>query len=96
MVEFFQSSVTQTVLAALNQGFNSYFGAVFCYSDWGIALGLVIAFGSMNRWHRWRDPPVGCCSVMGGSLVKWPVHLFHFGLLAWLPECWSGLSGARL
>ena len=50
MTEFFQSPVTQTVLAALNQGFIVTLELFFVTLIGALPLGLVIAFGSMNRW----------------------------------------------
>ena len=50
MIEFFQSSVTQTVLTALNQGFIVTLELFFITLIGALPLGLVIAFGSMNRW----------------------------------------------
>lgn len=56
MVEFFQSSVTQTVLAALNQGFIVTLELFFVTLIGALPLGLVIAFGSMNRWAPLQRP----------------------------------------
>ena len=56
MVEFFQSSVTQTVLAALNQGFIVTLELFFVTLIGALPLGLVIAFGSMNRWAPLARP----------------------------------------
>ena len=50
MMEFFQSPVTQTVLQALNQGFVVTLELFFITLIGALPLGLVIAFGSMNRW----------------------------------------------
>ena len=49
MIEFFQSPVTQTILTALNQGFIVTLELFFVTLIGAIPLGLVIAFGSMNR-----------------------------------------------
>ena len=50
MLEFFQSSVTQTVLKSLNQGFVVTLELFFITLIGALPLGLMIAFGSMNRW----------------------------------------------
>ena len=50
MLDFFQSPVTQTVLIALNQGFLVTLELFFVTLIGALPLGLVIAFGSMNRW----------------------------------------------
>ena len=49
MLDFFQSPVTQTVLIALNQGFLVTLELFFVTLIGALPLGLVIAFGSMNR-----------------------------------------------
>ena len=50
MIEFFSSQTTQTVLGALNSGFVVTL-ELFCITLLGAApLGLIISFGSMNRW----------------------------------------------
>ena len=49
MIEFFQSPVTQTILVALNKGFVVTLELFFITLIGAIPLGLVIAFGSMNR-----------------------------------------------
>ena len=56
MTEFFQSPVTQTVLAALNQGFIVTLELFFVTLIGALPLGLVIAFGSMNRWAPLARP----------------------------------------
>ena len=56
MIEFFQSPVTQTVLAALNQGFIVTLELFFVTLIGALPLGLVIAFGSMNRWAPLARP----------------------------------------
>ena len=60
MLDFFQSPVTQTVLIALNQGFLVTLELFFVTLIGALPLGLVIAFGSMNRWTPLSRPhPVG-------------------------------------
>ncbi len=50
MIEFFSSPTTQTVLGSLNSGFVVTL-ELFCITLLGAApLGLIISFGSMNRW----------------------------------------------
>ena len=50
MLDFFTSSTFQTVLAALNSGFLKTLQLFFITLIGAIPLGLVVAFGSMNRW----------------------------------------------
>ena len=59
MLDFFQSPVTQTVLIALNQGFLVTLELFFVTLIGALPLGLVIAFGSMNRWTPLSRPPRG-------------------------------------
>ena len=56
MLDFFQSPVTQTVLIALNQGFLVTLELFFVTLIGALPLGLVIAFGSMNRWTPLSRP----------------------------------------
>ena len=56
MLDFFQSPVTQTVLIALNQGFLVTLELFFVTLIGALPLGLVIAFGSMNRWAPLARP----------------------------------------
>ena len=56
MIEFFQSPVTQTVLSALNRGFVVTLELFFVTLIGALPLGLVIAFGSMNRWAPLARP----------------------------------------
>ena len=50
MIEFFTSSTFQTVLAALNSGFLKTLQLFFITLIGALPLGLIISFGSMNRW----------------------------------------------
>ena len=50
MIEFFTSSTFQTVLSALNSGFLKTLQLFFITLIGALPLGLVISFGSMNRW----------------------------------------------
>ena len=73
MLAFFQSPVTQTVLAALNQGFIVTLELFFITLIGALPLGLIIAFGSMNRWAplawatRWAERRR---HRMGGSVAR--------------------------
>ncbi len=50
LIEFFQSDEFRTVLSALNTGFVTTLQLFFITLIGAIPLGLVISFGSMNRW----------------------------------------------
>ena len=50
MIEFFTSSTFKTVLAALNSGFLKTLQLFFITLIGALPLGLIISFGSMNRW----------------------------------------------
>ena len=50
MIEFFTSSTFQTVLSALNSGFLKTLQLFFITLIGALPLGLIISFGSMNRW----------------------------------------------
>ena len=50
MIEFFTSSTFQTVLAALNSGFLKTLQLFATTLVGALPLGLIISFGSMNRW----------------------------------------------
>ncbi len=95
MLDFFQSPVTQTVLIALNQGFLVTLELFFVTLIGALPLGLVIAFGSMNRWTPLSPAhPVGPAPP-GAGPAGWPGRSFPSAPSAWSPVCWSGLSGAR-
>lgn len=72
MLDFFQSPVTQTVLIALNQGFLVTLELFFVTLIGALPLGLVIAFGSMNRWTPLSRPTGGSCSAGGRSPAGGP------------------------
>ncbi len=50
MIDFFTSSTFQTVLSALNSGFLKTLQLFFITLIGALPLGLIISFGSMNRW----------------------------------------------
>lgn len=56
MIEFFTSSTFQTVLSALNSGFVKTLQLFFITLIGALPLGLVISFGSMNRWAPFARP----------------------------------------
>ena len=58
MIEFFQSSTFQTVLSALNSGFLKTLQLFFITLIGALPLGLIIAFGSMNRLAPLKWPVI--------------------------------------
>lgn len=56
MIEFFTSSTFKTVLAALNSGFLKTLQLFFITLIGALPLGLIISFGSMNRWAPLKWP----------------------------------------
>ena len=56
MIEFFTSSTFKTVLAALNSGFLKTLQLFFITLIGALPLGLIISFGSMNRWTPLSRP----------------------------------------
>jgi len=56
MIGFFTSPVFQTVMKALNQGFVVTLELFFITLIGALPLGLVIAFGSMDRWAPLARP----------------------------------------
>lgn len=51
---FFASAEFQAVVSALNEGFLKTVQLFFVTLIGALPLGLVISFGSMNRWAPWR------------------------------------------
>ena len=77
MIEFFTSSTFQTVLAALNSGFLKTLQLFFITLIGGLPLGLIISFGSMNRWA-----PLGFLRKPGMSpLLNWLLGLQPISLV---------------
>ena len=77
MIEFFTSSTFQTVLAALNSGFLKTLQLVFITLIGALPLGLIISFGSMNRWA-----PLGFLRKPGMSpLLNWLLGLQPISLV---------------
>lgn len=91
MLDFFQSPVTQTVLIALNQGFLVTLELFFVTLIGALPLGLVIAFGSMNRWTPLSRPTRWVLLRRGQEPAGWPGRSFPSAPSAWSPVCWSGL-----
>ena len=77
MIEFFTSSTFQTVLAALNSGFLKTLQLFFITLIGALPLGLIISFGSMNRWA-----PLGFLRKPGMSpLLNWLLGLQPISLV---------------
>ena len=77
MIEFFTSSTFQTVLAALNSGFLKTLQLFFITLIEALPLGLIISFGSMNRWA-----PLGFLRKPGMSpLLNWLLGLQPISLV---------------
>ena len=77
MIEFFTSSRFQTVLAALNSGFLKTLQLFFITLIGALPLGLIISFGSMNRWA-----PLGFLRKPGMSpLLNWLLGLQPISLV---------------
>ena len=77
MIEFFTSSTFQTVLAALNSGFLKTLQLFATTLVGAIPLGLIISFGSMNRWA-----PLGFLRKPGMSpLLNWLLGLQPISLV---------------
>ncbi len=77
MIEFFTSSTFQTVLAALNSGFLKTLQLFFITLIGSLPLGLIISFGSMNRWA-----PLGFLRKPGMSpLLNWLLGLQPISLV---------------
>ena len=77
MIEFFTSSTFQTVLAALNSGFLKTLQLFFITLIGALPLGLIIRFGSMNRWA-----PLGFLRKPGMSpLLNWLLGLQPISLV---------------
>lgn len=77
MIEFFTSSTFQTVLAALNSGFLKTLQLFFITLIGALPLGLIISFGSMNRWA-----PLGFLRKPGVSpLLNWLLGLQPISLV---------------
>lgn len=77
MIEFFTSSTFQTVLAALNSGFLKTLQLFFITLIGALPLGLIISFGSMNRWA-----PLGFLQKPGMSpLLNWLLGLQPISLV---------------
>jgi len=77
MIEFFTSSTFQTVLAALNSGFLKTLQLFFITLIGALPLGLIISFGSMNRWV-----PLGFLRKPGMSpLLNWLLGLQPISLV---------------
>ena len=77
MIEFFTSSTFQTVLAALNSGFLKTLQLFFITLIGALPLGLIIIFGSMNRWA-----PLGFLRKPGMSpLLNWLLGLQPISLV---------------
>lgn len=77
MIEFFTSSTFQTVLAALNRGFLKTLQLFFITLIGALPLGLIISFGSMNRWA-----PLGFLRKPGMSpLLNWLLGLQPISLV---------------
>ena len=68
MIEFFQSTTFQTVLSALNSGFLKTLELFFITLIGALPLGLIIAFGSMNRWAPLKWPVLW---VQQGKRRRW-------------------------
>ena len=78
MIAFFQSPVTRTVLAALNQGFIVTLELFFVTLIGALPLGLVIAFGSMNRWAPLARPVRWAMRRRGTEPGRLGRTLIHF------------------
>ena len=78
MIAFFQSPVTRTVLAALNQGFIVTLELFFVTLIGALPLGLVIAFGSMNRWAPLARPARWALRRQGREPGRLGRTLIHF------------------
>lgn len=78
MLDFFQSPVTQTVLIALNQGFLVTLELFFVTLIGALPLGLVIAFGSMNRWAPLARPARWALRRQGREPGRLGRTLIHF------------------
>ena len=78
MIAFFQSPVTRTVLAALNQGFIVTLELFFVTLIGALPLGLVIAFGSMNRWAPLARPVRWAMRRRGTEPGRLGRALIHF------------------
>ena len=77
MIDFFTSSTFQTVLAALNSGFLKTLQLFFITLIGALPLGLIISFGSMNRWA-----PLGFLRKPGMSpLLNWLLGLQPISLV---------------
>ena len=77
MIEFFTSSTFQTVLVALNSGFLKTLQLFFITLIGALPLGLIISFGSMNRWA-----PLGFLRKPGMSpLLNWLLGLQPISLV---------------
>ena len=77
MIEFFNSSTIQNVLAALNSGFLKTLQLFFITLIGALPLGLIISFGSMNRWA-----PLGFLRKPGMSpLLNWLLGLQPISLV---------------
>ena len=77
MIEFFTSSTFKTVLAALNSGFLKTLQLFFITLIGALPLGLIISFGSMNRWA-----PLGFLRKPGMSpLLNWLLGLQPISLV---------------
>ena len=84
MIEFFTSSTFQTVLAALNSGFLKTLQLFFITLIGALPLGLIISFGSMNRWAPLgflRKP--GMSPLLNSLLGLQPISLVC-RLLVWI------------
>lgn len=95
MIDFFRSPQTQIILTALNQGFVVTLELFFITLIGALPLGLLISFGSMNRWAplarptRWylrrrkRQPGKALKKVTCGLIAFRPISLFT-RLLVWI------------